>query len=86
MAGSKYNATVYSKINGKVVGTFIAQVNDEGKMLRSNWVQGTRYDGTDIYDMYLRLRFPNEEFEIVQDGGQGYRDRLSGLALPPAYK
>ncbi|HZU01575.1 MAG TPA: hypothetical protein VFA10_18040 [Ktedonobacteraceae bacterium] len=83
---SKYNATVYQSENGIVSGTFLAEVNDEGKMLRSNWIQFTKYDGTDVYDLYLRMRFEKSEFTIVRDGGQGYKNKLMGLALPPAYQ
>ena len=83
MASSKYNATVYQSIDGKGFGTFLAEVNEAGKMLRSNWIQFTQYDGTDIYDMYIRMSHEKSEFTIVRDNGQGYKNRLMGLALPP---
>jgi hypothetical protein len=82
---SIYNATVYSVVNDKVSGCFVANVNENGKMLRSNWIQCTGYEGTEVYDEYLRLCHPNEDFVIVKDNGQGYKDRLCGLMLPPEY-
>jgi hypothetical protein len=82
---SRYNATVHQSIDGKAIGTFLAEVNAEGKMLRSNWIQFTKYDGTDIYDMYIRMSHEKSEFTIVLDGGQGYKNRLMGLMLPPEY-
>jgi hypothetical protein len=82
----RYNATVFQTWNDlEGHATFLADVNEEGKMLRSNWIQFTQYDGTPVYDEYIRARHPESIFTIVRDGGQGYKDRLLGLALPPDY-
>ena len=83
---SKYNATV-TRIDpdtGDVIGCFLAEVDAAGKMLRSNWLQFTGLEGTLRYDQYVRRM--GAEFRVVRDGGAGYRRRLLGLALPPAYR
>lgn len=72
----KYNASVFCKVNGKLSGVFCAEVNECGKMLRSNFAQCTGYEGSEVYDAYLRLRFPNEEYMIVLDNCQGYRSAI----------
>jgi hypothetical protein len=63
---------------------FLAQVDAEGRMLRSNAVQFTGLEGTPRYDRYLRRS--GHAFRVERDGGAGYRRRLHGLALPPAYR
>jgi hypothetical protein len=82
----QYNATVYrlDPETGEVVGVFVAEVDDEGRMLRSNWVQCTGLEGTPAYDAYLRRC--GSRFEVVRDGCAGYRRRLLGLDLPPPYR
>jgi hypothetical protein len=72
----KYNASVFCKVNGKLSGVFCAEVNEHGKMLRSNFAQCTGYEGTEAYDTYLRLRFPNEEYVILLDNCQGYKSAI----------
>jgi hypothetical protein len=69
---------------GEVIGCFLAEVDDAGRMLRSNWQQFTGLEGTPKYDAYLRRM--GAEFRVARDGGAGYRRRLLGLALPPAYR
>lgn len=84
---SKYNATVtkLDSATGQEIGCFLAEVDDAGVMLRSNWLQFTGLEGTAAYDAYLR-RAADCEYVIHRDGGRGYRRRLLGLALPPAYR
>jgi len=84
MAQSKYNATVYQVRNGKVVSAFMAQVNEEGKLLRSNWLQCTGLEGTPAYDERIRSLVA-ESLSIVHDNGEGYKNCLRGLMLPPSY-
>jgi hypothetical protein len=80
-----YNATVYRlDAAGTEIGCFAAEVNDAGQMLRSNTVQFTGLEGSPRYDAYLRRS--GHQFRVVRDGGDGYRRRLLGLALPPAYR
>jgi hypothetical protein len=81
-----YNATVYriDPQTGGELGVFLAEVNEEGGMLRSNSVQFTGLEGTPRYHDYL-LR-GGHTFRIERDGGRGYRERLAGLGLPPAYR
>ena len=62
----------------------MAEVDGEGRMLRSNWLQGTGLEGTPGYDAHLRARCPGHAFRIERDGCRGYRDRLASLLLPPA--
>jgi hypothetical protein len=83
---SKYNATVYciDPRTGQEIGVFVAEVNDEGRMLRSNAVQFTGLEGTPRYDTYLRRT--GHQFRIVRDDCRGYRRRLLGLDLPPNYR
>jgi hypothetical protein len=69
---------------GRVIGCFLAEVDDAGRMLPSNWVQFTDLEGTPKYDAYVRRL--GAEFRVARDGGEGYRRRLLGLALPPAYR
>lgn len=82
----KYNATIYrlDEDTGKEVGVFLAEVDDEGHMLRSNSVQCTGLEGTPRYDAYLRRL--GGQFRIERDGGRGYKARLAQLMLPPAYR
>lgn len=82
-----YNATVYRYTpEGAHVSTFVAEVDGEGMMLRSNSVQCTGLEGTPAYDAYVRAgAFSGYALQIVRDGAQGYRKVLTGMALPPAY-
>ena len=83
---STYNATVYriDPATGEELGCFVAEVDQDGKMLRSNAVQCTGLEGTHRYDAYLRGS--GHAFRIVKDGCRGYRRRLLGQAVPPAYR
>src|SRR5262245_21596282 len=77
-----YNATVYKydPLTGEEVGVFAAEVDEQGKMLRSNWILFSRLEGTPRYDAYLRRT--NYRFRVVRDDCAGYRRRLLG----PAYR
>jgi hypothetical protein len=80
-----YNATVYRlDEQGNEVGVFVAEVDREGRMLRSNWLQFTGLEGTPRYDAYLRRN--GEQFRVERDDCAGYRRRLAGLMLPPAFR
>jgi hypothetical protein len=83
---SNYNATVIRRDpqTGKELGVFVAEVDAEGRLLRSNAVQFTGLEGSPKYDEYLRRC--GHRFEVLRDGGQEYRRRLLGLALPPSYQ
>src|SRR5262245_25156016 len=83
---SCYNATVYrtDPATGEELGVFAAEVDAAGRMLRSNWLQCTGLEGTPRYDAYLRRS--GHVFRVDRDGAAGYRRRLLGLALPPAYR
>jgi hypothetical protein len=83
---SRYNATVrrLDPQTGAELGVFLAEVDEQGRMLRSKAVQFTGLEGTPSYDDYLRRS--GDRFEVTRDGGEGYRRRLLGLALPPAYQ
>ncbi len=48
---------------------------------RGDWQKGDA-----VYDWYLRRTSPECEFSIAVDGGKGYKNLISGLALPPAYR
>jgi hypothetical protein len=78
-----YNATAYEIRNGKRVSCFVVELNEAGKILRSNSVQCTGLEGTEAYDSYLRLS--HKELEIVRDGCDGYRNVVRSLNLPPTY-
>lgn len=85
---SEYNATLVSlDADGKIVSTTIGLVDDEGFILRAAgfWCH---LNGTREYDAAWRSsRFSMvASVEILRDGGAAYKARLSGLALPPAYK
>jgi len=73
-----YNATVYhtDAKTGQEIGVFVAEVDDEGRMLRSNWIQCTGLEGTPRYDAYLRRT--GYQFRIERDGCRGFRNRLLG--------
>lgn len=96
-----YNATVYEyDENGKPWGTFVAEVQEIGgelQMLRSNAVSCTGYEGKigisretgkeiALYHLYMQLSAHGHSYTIVMDNCAGYKNRLSGLNLPPAYK
>ncbi len=82
---STYNASVFrvDPATGQELGVFLAEVDAEGRMVRSNSVQFTGLEGKAAYDSYLRRC--GHEFRVERDGGEAYRRRLLGLALPPAY-
>jgi hypothetical protein len=83
---SRYNATVtrLDPLTGEELGIFLAEVDGQGRMLRSNSVQFTGLEGSPRYDAYLRST--GHQFRVERDGGAGYRGRLAGLNLPPAYR
>jgi hypothetical protein len=82
---SSYNATVYRlDEQGNEVGVFVAEVDGEGRMLRSNWLQFTGLEGAPRYDAYLRRT--GGRFHVKRDGGAGYRRRLAALMLPPDHR
>ncbi len=83
---SRYNATVYrlDPVTGQETGCFIAELDEQGRMLRSNAAQFTGLEGTARYDAYLRGT--GDKFRVVRDDGEGYRRRLAGLHLPPPYQ
>lgn len=79
----------------------VQMMNDRLQMLRSNSIQCTGYEdkiatkdddelgiraGDAIYDWYIRYRNPDHIYEIAMDDCEGYKNRLRGLGLPPAYK
>jgi hypothetical protein len=68
---SQYNATVtrFDPDTGEAIGCFVAEGDEAGRMLRSNWIQFTGLEGTPAYDEYLRRQ--GAEFRIVRDGGEG---------------
>jgi hypothetical protein len=82
---SSNNATLY-RLNeqGNEIGVFVAEVDGEGRLLRSNWLQFTGLEGTPRYDGYLRRA--EGRLHVERDGGAGCRRRLAGLMLPPAYR
>jgi hypothetical protein len=82
----KYNATVFrlDPLTGEELGIFLAEVDEQGRMLRSNSLQCTGLEGSPRYDAYLRST--GHQFRVERDGGVGYRRRLAGLNLPPAYR
>jgi hypothetical protein len=81
----RYNATVYRlDEGGREVGVFVAEVDGQGRVLRSNAVQCTGLEGSPRYDALLRRT--GHQFRVARDGCAGYRARLAGLALPPAYR
>jgi hypothetical protein len=83
---SRYNATVrrLDPQTGAELGVFLAEVDEQDRMLRSNAVQFTGLEGSVRYDQYIRRC--GDRFEVTRDGGDDYRRRLLGLALPPAYQ
>ena len=83
---SRYNATVrrIDPLTGEEIGIFLAEIDEAGRMLRSNAIQFSGLEGTVRYDQYLRRT--GHRFDVTRDGGEGYRRRLLGLAVPPAYR
>jgi len=75
-----YNATVtrIDPLTGQELGVFVAEVDEQGRMLRSNAVQFTGPEGRPEYDAYLRRS--GHQFRIAKDDCDGYRQRLLGLA------
>ncbi len=78
---SAYNATVrrLDALTGRELGLFVAEVDEAGRMLRSNYLQFTGLEGTPRYDEYLRRC--SDHFEVLRDGGAAFRDRLSAPPL-----
>ncbi len=78
----------------------VREINGRLQMLRSNSLQCTGYEGKTFreadpergfkagdacYDWYLRHHRAGSEFRITVDNCEGYKRRLQGLNLPPAY-
>jgi hypothetical protein len=83
-----YNATAYSyDVDGKLVSTQAVEVDSDGFVIRAGgyW---THTIGTAAYDADWRgSKFSNvDHIEVEVDGGAGFRAKLAGLALPPAYR
>jgi hypothetical protein len=81
----RYNATAYriDPAPGQAIGCLVAEVDEQGRMLRNNAVPFTGLEGRPEYDAYLRRT--GYTFRIERDGGAGYRQRRLGLARPPGY-
>jgi len=71
-----YNATVYKKRNGEVILVFVAEVDENNKILKSNAIQYTGLEGTEKYDSFIRKYFRSYELEIVKDNCEGYKKVL----------
>lgn len=88
----EYTHTVYKTYReGPLAGTtscFVAEVDANGQMLRSNAITCTGYEGATFpadhdtypnraaYDLYLReIRFPECDFQI-EAGTDGYKNFL----------
>jgi hypothetical protein len=83
-----YNATAYKlDVDGKVVSTQAVEVNADGLVVRAGgyW---SHTIGTAAYDAdWRRSQFSMvDSIRVELDGAAGYRNRLAGLMLPPAYK
>lgn len=87
MERKDYNATLVSKNSeGKVVSTTVGYVEDGTILAAAGFWSHTNW--TPAYDADWRSsRFSFvASVEIVMDGGELYKNKLSGLALPPAYR
>jgi hypothetical protein len=78
-----YNATAY-KLDGEKIYSVQAVEVVNGKVVRAAgyW---THTIGTEAYDADWRGTLMGRAVRIELDGAAGYRNRLRGLALPPAY-
>jgi hypothetical protein len=82
-----YNGTAYKRnADGKVVSVQAVELDADGKVIRAAgyWTYSV---GTPAYDAEWRAsQFSMvATIEIARDGAAGYRQRLAGLGLPPAY-
>ena len=77
-----YNATVRRHDHdGNLISVFTAEVNDAGRMLRSNAVQCTGLEGSERYDAYVRaVAFNGYDLRITRDQCAGYKAFLFGSA------
>ena len=82
-----YNATAY-KMNaeGKTVSVEAVEVDEAGRVVRACGLWSP-FNGTDRFDdIWRSAQFSFvSDICIVKDGARAYRNRLSGLSLPPAY-
>lgn len=82
-----YNATAY-KMNaeGKVASVEAVEVDDDGVVVRACGLW-SHLSGTTAFDAAWRSGFFSfvTDVRIVRDGAEGYRNRIRGLSLPPAY-
>jgi hypothetical protein len=67
----KYNATVrrLDARTGHELGVFRAEIDDEGRMLRSTWLKCTGFEGTPAYHELLLRSGDRFDVERVQAGG-----------------
>jgi len=67
-----YNATLY-QIDPKTketIGIYLAEVNTEGRIVRSTWMEKTRLEGSSEYETILRTT--GCYFHAAQDGGRAF--------------
>lgn len=82
-----YNATAYKlDTNGEVVSVQAVEVDSDGLVIRAGGYWSHKI-GTAAYDAdWRRSQFSNvAEIRVELDGAAGYKAKLRGLALPPAY-
>jgi hypothetical protein len=81
-----YNATAYKLEGDKVASVEAVEVVD-GTVVRACGHQIPGLSGTPAFEAAWRRGFFSwvTGVEVVLDGATGYRNRLAGLALPPAY-
>lgn len=83
-----YNATAYAYEGDRLVSTEAVELDPEGRVIRGcgHW---SAHNGTPEYEAIWRsgkIGFLGiDRIEVVKDGAAGYRNAISGLALPPTY-
>jgi hypothetical protein len=67
-----YNATLYQidPTTRATIGIYLAEIDAEGKIVRSTWRQETGHEGTAEYEGMLLTT--DCSFHVVPDGGQGF--------------
>lgn len=76
-----YNATLY-QIDPKtkeIIGVHLAEVDAEGRIVRSTWMQNTGLEGTSRYERTLRTT--GCYVHAVPDGGRAFSQTVGMLSV-----
>jgi hypothetical protein len=79
-----YNSTIFRIRGDRLISACVAEVDGEGRILRSNALQCTGAEGTPAYEARLMSLFGDDRI-VVEPDTRGYRRFLTGDINPDDY-